>query len=289
MSSSQTSQVVSDAAPHNLLNMIQEAKDSLCNKLDVTGIHALCILGSGLGGAVDALENRQHVATSEIQHMPHSTVEGHQGVLHVGTIGSRKILMLQGRVHTYEGIPPWKTSLIVRVASQLGARCAILTNSAGAVNPDFAPGDLMLINDHLNLSGRNPLIGPHSNDFGPRFPDMTNAYTPRLQGLAREAAQHLGVTLREGVYAWNLGPSYETPAEVRMAATLGADAVGMSTAPEAIVARQESMDILAMSCISNLAAGLSPTPLTHEEVQAVAGPAAEKLGQLLVEIIRGGL
>ncbi len=289
MATPNTSRLVDDAAPHNLLAMIQEAAECVSKHLDVSGTHAICVLGSGLGGAVDALENRQTVSTADILHLPHSTVEGHQGVLHLGTIGPRKLLMLQGRVHTYEGIPPWQTSLIIRIASHLDIKTAVLTNSAGAVNPDFAPGELMLINDHLNLSGRNPLIGPHSNELGPRFPDMTDAYTPELQELARNAARNLGLNLREGVYAWNLGPSYETPAEVRMAATLGADAVGMSTAPEAIVARQEGMRILALSCISNLAAGLSPTPLTHEEVQAVAGPAAEKLGQLLVEVIRGGL
>lgn len=289
MSTPNRSQLVHDAAPHDLLSLIREAAESVSNHLDVSGVHAICVLGSGLGGAVDALENRCSMSTSEILHMPQSTVEGHQGVLHVGTVGTRKLMMLQGRVHTYEGIPPWQTTMIIRVAAYLGIRTAVLTNSAGAVNPNFKPGDLMLITDHLNLSGRNPLLGPHSNELGPRFPDLTDAYTPELQELARSAAQRIGMQLREGIYAWNLGPSYETPAEVRMAGTLGADAVGMSTAPEAIVARQEGMRILAMSCISNLGAGLSPTPLTHEEVQAVAGPAAEKLGQLLVEVIRGVL
>jgi purine-nucleoside phosphorylase len=289
MSSENQPDLVDDAAPHQLLSLIGEATDLVTSRLDVSGAQAICVLGSGLGGAVEALENRVSLDTSEIPHMPHSTVAGHKGVLHVGTINGQKLLMLQGRVHTYEGVPPWKTTLGIRIAARLGIGTAVLTNSAGAVNANFAPGDLMLITDHINLSGRNPLLGPHRDELGPRFPDMTDAYTPELQEIARQAAQSIGITLHEGIYAWNLGPTYETPAEVRMAATLGADAVGMSTAPETIVARQEGMRILAMSCISNLAAGLSKTPLTHEEVQSVAGPAAEKLGRLLVEVIRRGL
>ncbi len=274
-----------NSAPVDLYDRVCEVADGIKAKLNIDSVEIICVLGSGLGGAVDALENRRSVATSEIPHLPKSTVEGHNGVLHHGFIGGRSVLMLQGRVHTYEGIPPWQSTLIIRAVHHLKGQIAVLTNSAGSCNPDFNPGELMVMADHVNLSGRNPLIGSHDERFGPRFPDMTNAYTPELRHVAHSAAERMNMTLHEGVYAWNLGPSYETPAEVRMAQTLGVDAVGMSTAPEAIVARQSGMRILGLTCISNLAAGLSATPLTHEEVQAVAGPAARNLATLLVEVI----
>ncbi len=272
-------------APVDLYDRVCDVADGIKSHLNVDSIDIVCVLGSGLGGAVDALENRRSVATSEFPHLPQSTVQGHSGVLHHGIIGGKSVLMLQGRVHTYEGVPPWQSTIIIRAARSLNGRIAILTNSAGSCNPAFQPGELMVMADHINLSGRNPLIGNHDERFGPRFPDMTNAYTPEIRQAAHAAAQRLNMTLHEGVYAWNLGPSYETPAEIRMAQTIGVDAVGMSTAPEAIVARQSGMNILGLTCISNLAAGLSSTPLTHEEVQAVAAPAARNLATLLVEVI----
>jgi len=275
----------SDAAPHDLWSRIQEATDVVRAKLGVEKIDALCVLGSGLGGVVEALESRSSIPTSSIPHVPKSTVEGHEGHLHVGKVAGHSVMMLQGRVHTYEGIPAWQTSMIVRISAKLGAKVVVLTNSAGSTSLELTPGNLMLITDHLNLSGRNPLLGPHDPRLGARFPDMTTAYSPRLQELAKDSARRLGLDLKEGVYAWNLGPSYETPAEVRMAKTMGADAVGMSTAPEAIVARQGGQEILAFSCITNLGAGLSGEALSHDEVQEVAGPATKRLGRLIMEVL----
>ncbi len=275
----------SDVAPKDLFDRVAELSRALRAALQVETTDVLCVLGSGLGGAVDALDDRRSVPTGELPHLPRSTVEGHQGILHSGRVGATRVLALQGRVHTYEGVPPWQSTLLVRAAARLGAKVAVLTNSAGAANPDYEPGNLMLLSDHLNLSGRNPLVGPHDPRLGPRFPDLTHTYDRALRRLARRAAVTVGATLREGIYAWLLGPTYETPAEVRMAQRLGADAVGMSTVPEAIVARQMGLKVLAISCITNLGAGLSATALTHEEVQEVAGPAAKKLGALLVEVL----
>ena len=167
-----------------------------------------------------------------------------------------------------------------------GAHTAVLTNSAGGLNPAFSPGDLMVLNDHINLSGRNLLFGPHDNRLGPRFPDITDAYDPELRDVALNTAKEIGLPLHEGVYTWMLGPSYESPAEIRMLKTLGADAVGMSTVPETIVARQMGMRVLAFSCISNLAAGISPTPLTHEEVQEVSGGASERFSKLILQALK---
>lgn len=278
--------LVSDAAPADLAARAARCADAIANSLEVTRVDALCILGSGLGGAVDALQDAQSVPTTAIDELPQSTVEGHAGRLWRGRIGDRTVLMLQGRVHSYEGVPPWRSTLLVRAAARLGASVAAITNSAGAANPAFEPGDLMLLSDHLNLSGRNPLLGPHHADLGARFVDLTDAYDRDLRRQARAAAAALGLPLREGIYAWMLGPSYETPAEVRMARILGADAVGMSTVPEVIVARQEGLRALGLSCITNLGAGLSPTPLSHDEVTEVAGPAGARLGQLLLQILR---
>jgi len=175
-------------------------------------------------------------------------------------------VIMRGRFHLYEGYTPQQVALPVRVMKALGVRTLVVTNSAGGINADFRPGDLMLIADHLNLTGRNPLVGTNEDAFGPRFPDMSEAYSRRLRRLARETAASLGVSLREGVYAGLLGPSYETPAEIRMLRTLGADAVGMSTVTEVIAARHAGIEVLGISCISNMAAGMLDQPLSHEEV-----------------------
>ena len=228
------------------------------------------VLGSGLGAFADQLSSGLRIPYAEIPGMPHSSVVGHAGNLCTGSLGSVQVACLQGRAHVYEGNSHTRAAFGVRVLAELGCRVVLLTNAAGGIHASFAPGDLMLITDHLNLMGDNPLCGPNFGD-GPRFPDLSQAYDLGLQSLAREAARHAEVTLREGVYAAMLGPSYETPAEIRMLRTLGADAVGMSTVPEVIALRQLGVRVGAISCITNLAAGLSKQLLDHAEVEATAG------------------
>ncbi len=227
------------------------------------------ILGSGLGAYADTLENPVRISYSELPGFASSTVKGHAGQFVVGTRHGVAIIAMQGRVHAYEGLPLAKVVLPLRVMWHLGASQLIVTNAAGGINTAFSPGDLMLITDHLNMTGMNPLVGENDERFGPRFPDMSNAYNPAMRELARSAAADLGVSVQEGVYVGNMGPTYETPAEVRMAGRLGGDAVGMSTVPEVIVANHMGMTVLGISCISNMAAGLQDTPLTHTEVQEV--------------------
>lgn len=228
------------------------------------------ILGSGLGGFADTLEDRLAIPYAEIPDMPTSAVVGHAGNLVLGRVGNVRVACLQGRVHTYEGHTMDKVVFGARVLSRLGARAVLITNAAGGIRDGMVPGDLMLLRDHLNLMGRNPLIGPNVDAWGPRFPDMTEAYSAELRALAMRAAGDAGVPLSEGVYAALLGPTYETPAEIRMLRTLGADAVGMSTVPEVIALRQQRVLVGAMSCITNLAAGISPGELDHSEVEDTA-------------------
>jgi purine-nucleoside phosphorylase len=228
------------------------------------------VLGSGLGGFADELAGITRLPYADIPAMPRSQVIGHAGNLCVGNVGGVPVACLQGRAHVYEGNSQSQAVFGVRVLAALGCRMVLLTNAAGGIHPTFEPGDLMLITDHLNLMGDNPLRGPSYGE-GPRFPDLSQAYDVALQGFARDAARASGVTLREGVYAALLGPSYETPAEIRMLRTLGADAVGMSTVPEVIALRQLGVRVGAMSCITNLAAGLSAQLLDHSEVEATAG------------------
>jgi len=227
------------------------------------------VLGSGLGAFADHLSSGQRIPYAEIPEMPRSSVVGHAGNLCTGSLGSVPVACLQGRAHVYEGNSHARSVFGVRLLVELGCSVVLLTNAAGGIHESFAPGDLMLITDHLNLMGDNPLCGPSYGD-GPRFPDMSQAYDLGLQASAREAARHADVILREGVYAAMLGPSYETPAEIRMLRTLGADAVGMSTVPEVIALRQCGARVGAISCITNLAAGLSAQLLDHSEVEATA-------------------
>jgi purine-nucleoside phosphorylase len=202
--------------------------------------------------------------------MPRSSVVGHAGNLCLGRVGAVPVACLQGRVHLYEGHAPDRATFGARLLAALGCKAVILTNAAGGIHADFAPGDLMLISDHINLTAQNPLLGPNDDDLGPRFPDLSQAYDPALADAATRAAQEKNVKLQRGVYACMLGPSYETPAEIRMLRTLGADAVGMSTVHEVILLRHRGVRVGAMSCITNLAAGISPTPLDHSEVEAIA-------------------
>ena len=249
------------------------ARDAL-SKQGVQAPDVGVVLGSGLGAFGDQLEGLHKIPYSDIPHMPQSGVVGHAGNLCLGRVGPARVACLQGRVHLYEGHALDRATFAVRLLAELGCRAVVLTNAAGGVNEGFSPGDLMLISDHLNLTARSPLIGPNPEGL-PRFPDMTEAYDPEIRQAARSAAQERGVTLREGVYAALLGPSYETPAEIRMLRTLGADAVGMSTVIEVLALRHRGVRVGAMSCITNLAAGMSGQPLDHAEVEQIAKQSRE--------------
>src|SRR5512140_1158018 len=239
------------------------------------------VLGSGLGAFAEALDDRRALPFESLPGLPRATVQGHKGRLVYGTLAQVPLLALQGRLHGYEGHDAATVAFPARVLGVLGARALVVTNAAGGCNPSFAPGDLMRIADHLNLTGRNPLLGPNEERLGPRFPDLTHAYDPRLATALEEAARATGQVLRAGVYAQLNGPSYETPAEVRMARALGADAVGMSTIPEVIVAAHMGLPLAGISCITNLAAGISQHPLTHGEVMEVARAVEGKFLDLL--------
>lgn len=227
------------------------------------------VLGSGLGPFAEQLAESVRIPYSEIPDMPRSGVAGHAGNFYAGTLLGVPVACLQGRAHIYEGHSHARSAFGVRLLAELGCGVVLLSNAAGGIHESFEPGDLMLITDHLNLMADNVLRGPNYGD-GPRFPDLSQAYDVGLQVLAREAARASSVTLREGVYAAMLGPSYETPAEIRMLRSLGADAVGMSTVPEVIALRQLGVRVGAISCITNLAAGISKKPLAHSEVEATA-------------------
>ncbi len=228
------------------------------------------ILGSGLGALAEAVEPDAVIPYGEIPHFPRPAVSGHAGRLVLGRLEARAVAVMQGRAHFYEGYTMADVVLPVRVLHALGARTLIVTNAAGGLNRDWAAGDLMVITDHINFMGTNPLIGPNEDDLGPRFPDMSAPYDPALVAVADEAARALGIRLRKGVYIGVSGPSYETPAELRMMARWGADAVGMSTVHEAIAARHAGMRVLGISAITDIATGEAAVPVTHDEVMAVA-------------------
>ena len=228
------------------------------------------VLGSGLGEFASKLERPTEMAYGDLPHWPVSTVVGHEGRLVIGEVAGRPVAALSGRAHYYEGHDLQTVTFATRVLGALGVEILILTNAAGGVNTSFTAGDLMVIDDHINLLGNSPLIGPNDDRFGVRFPDLTDLYSPRLRRTADEVAASLGLPLRHGIYAACHGPSYETPAEVRYLRTIGADAVGMSTVPEAIVARHMDLEVLGMSCITNLAAGVLPQRLNHDEVLETA-------------------
>ena len=252
--------------------------------LDLSPSLAL-VLGSGLGSALDGLEDRRSIPYADIPGFPRSTVSGHAGRLLFGRLGGRDVVAMQGRVHLYEGYRPQEVAFPIRVMLGLGAELLVVTNAAGGVNPAFRPGDLMLITDQLNLTGTSPLLGPNPESLGPRFPDMTDAFDPALQAAARAAAAEMGLSLREGVYAGLVGPAFETPAEVRMLRTLGADAVGMSTVLEVIAARHMGARVMGVSCITNPAAGLGSGPLLHEDVEAAASGARASLAGLVERVV----
>jgi purine-nucleoside phosphorylase len=243
------------------------------------------VLGSGLGDFANRLTGARTTPYAEIPNWPASAVIGHAGKLVVGTLAGKQVAALSGRAHFYEGHDLRTVTFATRVMGLLGVRRLILTNAAGGINVTFPPGTLMVIDDHINLLGTNPLVGPNEDRFGVRFPDMTEVYSKALRGVADEAARATGVRVAHGVYVAVHGPSYETPAEIRFLRTIGADAVGMSTVPEALVARQMGLEVLGVSCITNPAAGVLPEPLHHDEVMAVARRVQGEFSALLEGII----
>jgi purine-nucleoside phosphorylase len=243
------------------------------------------VLGSGLGDFTSVLSESVSIPYGEIPHWPASAVIGHAGTLVVGSIAGRRIAALSGRAHFYEGHSMAVATFATRVLGVLGVRTLILTNAAGGINLNFKPGTLMAIDDHINLMGTHPLVGANEERFGPRFPDMTEAYSKRLREIADEAGRARGIALAHGIYVAVHGPSYETPAEIRYLRTIGADAVGMSTVPETIVARHMGMEVAGISCITNPAAGVLPQPLVHDEVMAVARRVRGEFSALLEAII----
>ena len=243
------------------------------------------VLGSGLGPFADTLSDTLRVPYAQLEGMPQAAVVGHAGNFVFGRTSGREVVAMQGRVHMYEGYSAEQVVMGVRLMLSLGARTLIVTNAAGGIRQGSAPGQLMLIEDHLNLTGHNCLSGPNDNNLGPRFPDMSDAYAPDLIALAQRAAQKLGIVIARGVYAGLLGPTYETPAEIRMLATLGAHAVGMSTVQEVIAARHMGARVLGISCITNLAAGLSANKLSHAEVEATALATRADFQRLLGAVI----
>jgi purine-nucleoside phosphorylase len=224
------------------------------------------VLGSGLGGFADSLSEGSRIPYAEIPAFPRSTAVGHAGQMVIGKAGSVSVAAMQGRVHLYEGYSAQEVAFPMRVFGRMGIRAVILTNAAGGINLSYQQGALVLIRDHINLQGANPLVGANDDRFGMRFPDMTQAYAKDYREMARDEAGKLGMTLHEGVYAGLLGPSYETPAEIASLRTIGADLVGMSTVAEVIAARHIAMKVLAISCVTNMAAGILDQPLSHEEV-----------------------
>ncbi|MFJ7736316.1 purine-nucleoside phosphorylase [Lysinibacillus sp. NPDC097287] len=266
------------------LQDILETKDFIMSKTEYRPTIGL-ILGSGLGSLADEIENPVKIPYSEIPHFAKSEAIGHANELVIGQLKGKTVVAMKGRFHYYEGFSLTEVTFPVRVMKALGVENLIVTNAAGAINTDFSPGDLMLITDHINLVGANPLIGPNNDELGTRFPDSTQVYNPELRKLASNVAKEQNFSLKEGVYAWSSGPVYETPAEIRMMRTIGADAAGMSTVPEAIVAIHGNMKVLGISCMTNMASGILDQPLTHDEVIEVAAKVREQFVGLIKGIL----
>jgi purine-nucleoside phosphorylase len=263
---------------------VTEALELLRKKAELSPKVAV-VLGSGLGAFADELTDRVEVPYSEIPGWPASTAVGHAGKLVFGRSGSTPVVVMAGRVHLYEGYTPAQVVFGVRVLAKLGVHTVVITNAAGGINLEYARGGLVLISDHINLQGSNPLVGPNDDSLGPRFPDMSEAYSPALRGIAKEVAEELCIPLREGVYAALLGPSYETPAEIRYFRGIGADLVGMSTVPEVIAANHMGLRVLAISCVTNMAAGILPQRITHEEVLETGEMVRETLLRFLTALL----
>lgn len=276
--------------PEDLFQAANEAATAIRDRLAVVPRIAL-VLGSGLGDFAGELSEALTLPYREIPHFPVSTAIGHAGNLVVGSFGGLPLAVMQGRAHYYEGNTFSQAAFPIRVLHRLGVKSLVLTNAAGGINPAYGRGALVAIRDHINLMGGSPLVGANDDRLGPRFPDMTYAYDREYLGIASSSAKGLGITLHEGIYAAMHGPSYETPAEIQMLARLGADLVGMSTVPEVIVARHMNMRVLAISCVTNMAAGLSGETINHEEVletgRRVKGTVLELLRDVLPKIVAG--
>lgn len=275
----------------DLLSRVEACAATIRQKVPGFSPKVGLILGSGLGAFADSLTRSVSIPYADLPDFPRSSVVGHAGKLVLGFHeGTLPVITMQGRVHYYEGYQPWQVGFPARVLCRLGIKALVVTNAAGGINTGFSVGDLMAITDHLNLAGYNPLVGPNDEALGPRFPDMSHAYDPGFLDVLRAAAKTEQVPLREGVYVSLSGPSYETPAEIRMLRTLGADAVGMSTVPEVIVAAHMGVKVTGISCITNLAAGISAQKLSHDEVSEVAnkvkGTFTRLLGRFLDEVAK---
>lgn len=243
------------------------------------------VLGSGLGGFGEKIETASSISYEDIPGFPKSTVSGHAGKLLIGSAGGAQVACMQGRLHVYEGHPVSDIALPIRAYRALGAERLILTNAAGSLKKEMGPGALMVISDHINMSGRNPLIGANDETIGPRFPDMSAVYSARLRKKLKAAGAAVDTELAEGVYLYTTGPSFETPAEIRMFANLGADAVGMSTAPEAIAAVHCGLEVIGLSLITNHAAGIADHPITHDETLAIGAQSFEKMSRLMLRFL----
>ncbi len=272
------------ANPSTLYDRAHHAAQMIRSRITLEPSVAI-VLGSGLGAFADDLSEANSISYSEIPGFGQATVEGHAGRLVVGKAGEVPIAAMQGRFHFYEGYSLEEVTFPIRVLKLLGVRTLILTNAAGSLNTEFTPGSLMIISDHINLLGANPLTGPNDERFGPRFPDLTTTYAPELQNTVIEEAKAMDLDMRRGVYAALTGPSYETPAEIHMVRTLGGDAVGMSTVPEAIVARHMDMQVIGISCITNLAAGVSDRPVDHSQVISMGERVREQFTELLRRVV----
>src|SRR4051812_31451346 len=270
--------------PSTLYDRAQRAAQLIRERVKLEPSVAI-VLGSGLGAFAEDLTESRAVPYSEIPGFARATVEGHAGQLVVGKANDVTVAAMQGRFHFYEGYALEEVTFPIRVLKMLGVKTLILTNAAGSLNTEFTPGSLMVISDHINLMGVNPLIGSNDERFGPRFPDLSATYDPALQNLVIAEARAISLEMRRGVYASLTGPSYETPAEIHMVRTLGADAVGMSTVPEAIVARHMDMRVVGISCITNLAAGVSDRPVDHSQVITTGEQVREKFTELLRRVI----
>src|SRR6516165_4154645 len=273
--------------PHDASDLFPQAEEAakfISTKSALRSAIAI-VLGSGLGDFADEVADPVKISFTDIPHFSRSTAVGHAGQLVLGKIAGSPVVIMQGRVHLYEGYPAWKVAFPVQVFSRLGAGAAILTNAAGGINLDYGQGNLVVIKDHINLQGQNPLVGLEDLRFGPRFIDMTDAYSRTYRRIAQEAAKVLGIKVPEGIYAGLLGPSYETPAEIRYLRAIGADLVGMSTVPETIAGNHLGMKVVGISCVTNMAAGVLPKKLEHSEVLETGERVRETLGRLLNELI----
>lgn len=268
-----------------MFTLAKEAQTYIASKITGRSPKIALVLGSGLGDFADQVKDRIEIDYADIPHFHKTSVKGHKGKIVCGKLEGVEVIVMQGRFHSYEGHSQETVVLPVRTLGLLGVETLILTNAAGGINPKFSPGDLVCLTDHINLTGNNPLIGSNDSEMGERFPDMSGAYRPELNKILHNCASELEIELKGGVYAAVSGPSYETPAEVNMLGILGADLVGMSTIAETIAAHHMGIQVCAISCVTNLAAGLSHEKLDHEDVKTVANQAMKKFTALLIKAV----